>query len=275
MTQIASSKRELAVLTRSRPSPEVLAVFGEENLQLGDAADPDRLEAALEGVGHVVYCAGGLLPAESEADPELDRRLTLEPVRAVLAALRTRPGVVLTYLSSGGTVYGEPTRLPVKETDATHPTSAYGLLHLACEQEIEQARIENGLSACILRCSTVYGEFQRPDRGQGVIVTFLHRIGRGEPIDLYGDGSTIRDYIYAGDVARVVEDLLDRERVPSLINVGAGEGTSLVDVLRLAEKQVGQTACRSCATPSAASMSTRSSWISAACAPWSTSNRRP
>jgi UDP-glucose 4-epimerase len=196
----------------------------------------------LEGIEHVAFCAGGLLPSDSEQDPERDRELTLRPVRAVLEALRERPGTELTYLSSGGTVYGEPQRLPVRESDRAAPGSAYGKLHLACEREIERARLEHGLRSQILRCSTVYGEHQRPERGQGAIVTFLYRIARGEQIDLYGDGTTIRDYIYVGDVARAVIALMSADGGPPVINVGSGEATSLVDVLRLVEEEVGKPA---------------------------------
>ena len=160
----------------------------------------------------------------------------------MLEALRRRPGATLTYLSSGGTVYGEPERLPVPESAPAAPGSAYGKLHLACEEEIERARAEQGLRTRILRCSTVYGEHQRPERGQGAIVTFLYRIARGEQIDLYGDGTTIRDYIYVGDVARAVTALVAHEGGPPLVNVGSGEATSLVDVLEAVEKEIGRSA---------------------------------
>jgi UDP-glucose 4-epimerase len=242
VTQIASGDHPPVVLTRSRPSDEVIAAVGESNVHLGDAADLETVEARLEGIEHVAFCAGGLLPSASEQDPERDRELTLKPVRAVLEALRKGPEVTLTYLSSGGTVYGEPGRLPVRESDPTEPGSAYGKLHLACEQEIERARLQHGLRSRILRCSTVYGEHQRPERGQGAIVTFLHRIARGEQIDLYGDGTTIRDYIYVGDVARAVTALIGHEGGPPVVNVGSGEATSLVDVLEAVEKQVGRPA---------------------------------
>lgn len=240
--QIANGGSPPVVLTRSRPAEEVVAAVGEPQLRLGDAADRGTVEAVLEGIDHVAFCAGGLLPAASESDPDLDRQLTLEPLRAVLAALRKHPEVTLTYLSSGGTVYGEPERLPARESDPTIPLSAYGRLNLACEHEIEEARLSHGLRSRILRCSTVYGEYQRPDRGQGAIVTFLHRIEQGEPIDLYGGGSTIRDYIYAGDVADAVIALMERAETPPIVNVGSGEGTSLLDILRLAERLVGKPA---------------------------------
>jgi len=241
-TQIASGDKPPVVLTRSRPSDEVVAAVGEANVHLGDAADVATVEALLGGVDHIAFCAGGLLPSASEEDPERDRELTLKPVRAVIDALRMHPEATLTYLSSGGTVYGDPAHLPAKEDDPTAPVSSYGELHLACEREIERARREDGLDTRILRCSTVYGEQQWPDRGQGAIVTFLHRISRGEPIHLYGGGTTIRDYIYVGDVARAMIALMSHPGGPAVINVGSGEGTSLLEVLGLVEAEVGRAA---------------------------------
>lgn len=242
VTELASQDRPPAVLTRSQPPDEVLPAIEQGRLHIGDAGDAGDLARALDGVGHVAYCAGGLLPADSQEDPERDALLTLEPLRAVLAALRERPGVRLSYVSSGGTVYGEPEALPVSESAPTRPVGSYGELHLLCEEEIDTQRREHGLRARILRCSTVYGEHQLPDRGQGAVVTFLHRVERGLPIDLYGGGATIRDYVYAGDVAKVLIGLLDRADEPAVVNVGSGEGTSLLDLLGMVESQVGRSA---------------------------------
>jgi UDP-glucose 4-epimerase len=242
VTTLAGSGEGPRVLTRSRPDESVAAAIADGELLLGDATDAALLERALDEVERVAYCAGGLLPSASERDPERDRELTMRPLEMLLAALRGRPETSLVYLSSGGTVYGDPARLPAREGDPTEPISTYGRIHLACEEAIEGARRETGLRSRILRCSTVYGEHQAPDRGQGAVVTFLDRIERGAPIELFGDGATIRDYIYAGDVAAIVAELLGREDGPPLLNVGAGVGTSLVDLLRLAEAEVGREA---------------------------------
>jgi|SRR5215203_2861023 len=240
--ELARSSRPPVVLTRSRPANAVARLVPEGDLHLGDAQDPEVLARALEGIDHVVFTAGGLLPAASEENPELDAKLTLGPVRAVLAALAARPGVSLTYLSSGGTIYGEPAVVPVAEDAPTEPVGAYGKLHLACEKEVIAAHREQGLEARILRCATVYGEHQHPDRGQGAVVTFLHRIEQGEPVHLFGEGSTIRDYVYAGDVAEVIAALLERPDAPLVLNLGSGEDTSLAELLALAEKEVGRPA---------------------------------
>jgi UDP-glucose 4-epimerase len=240
--KLCAAGEQPVVLTRSRPDEGIVAQVGGSNLIVGDAADREVVEAAMSGIGQVVFCAGGLLPAASEENPELDRVLTLGPVEATLAALESRPEVFLTYLSSGGTVYGEPARIPVRETDPTKPISAYGKLHLGCEEQIAAARRNSDLRARVLRCATVYGDHQQPDRGQGAIVTFLYRIEKGEQIDLFGGGSTVRDYIYVGDVAETIIATMDSVAAPELVNVGSGEGTSLLEVLRLAEAQVGRDA---------------------------------
>ena len=240
---LAEQGTPATVLTRSRPAAaEILAAVGEGHLHLGDATDPATVSAALRDVERVAYCAGGLLPAAAERDPERERELTLGPLRTVLRALRDRPGTRFAYISSGGTVYGNPARLPARESDPAVPISAYGTVHLACEGEVERERSEHGLRSRILRYSTVYGEYQQPDRGQGVIATFLSRIERGAEIELYGDGATIRDYIYAGDAARAMIALLDSDEEAPVVNVGEGTGTSLIEVLRMAESEVGREA---------------------------------
>lgn len=242
LEELVAASRPPVVLTRSTPETGVAELIAPADLHIGQAEDGALLANALDGVDEVIFSAGGLLPAASEENPDLDESLTLTPVRTVLAALRERPDVGITYLSSGGTVYGEPQTIPVDEDAPTAAFGAYGRLHLACEAEVMREHRERGLKARILRCSTVYGERQQPNRGQGVIATFLHRIEHEEPIDLYGGGTTIRDYIYAGDVARIVVDLGASTDQTPIVNVGSGKGTSLIDVLHLAERQVGKEA---------------------------------
>ncbi|HEX5610212.1 MAG TPA: NAD-dependent epimerase/dehydratase family protein [Solirubrobacterales bacterium] len=242
--ELASGSRPPVVLTRSRPGAAVASLIAPADLHIGEATNRELLERSLEGVGHVVFSAGGLLPAASEEDPERDAELTLGPVRAVLEALRSRPGVALTYLSSGGTVYGEPETVPVPEDAPTAAFGAYGKLHLACEAEVLAHCEQHETRARILRCATVYGPHQDPDRGQGAVVTFLHHVMTGVPVELFGAGETERDYIYSGDVARVVAGLVDREDGETILNLGSGEGTALIEVLRLAEREAGGTATR-------------------------------
>jgi UDP-glucose 4-epimerase len=242
VAELAARGRSFSVLTRSVPPQDVADLIEPNALLVGDASDRASLEAALRGMSNVVYCAGGKLPAQTEENPELSTELTLGPIESLLAALRDAPGVGLTYISSGGTVYGEPARVPVPEDARTAPRAIYGRLHLACEAAIERARSETGLNARIFRCSTLYGEHQQPDRGQGAVVTFLDHVEQEKSIVIYGDGGAVRDYLYAGDVAGVIVDLLDREVVPPVLNVGSGQGVSLSELVEVVEREVGKPA---------------------------------
>jgi len=239
---LAGLSRSPRVLTRSQPPASVAKLIADGDLLLGEAQDRELLEQALEGVDDLIFSAGGLLPAASEEDPERDAELTLGPVQTVLNALRSRPHVSLTYLSSGGTVYGETQGDRVSEDAPTSPVGAYGRLHLACEEAVLAHSREHGTKVRILRCSSVYGPHQYPDRGQGALVTFLNRLEGGRPVDIFGPGESVRDYVYAGDVAMAVAQLLEVHDGPAVLNVGCGEGTSLIDLLHLAERQAGRRA---------------------------------
>lgn len=225
------------VLTRSPPVGKDLSGA---TVIVGNATDALLLEEALWNTRHVVYCAGGLMPADSAEAPLADVNLTLPPLITVLEALRSRPMVDLTFLSSGGTVYGVPERLPVDEDHPTNPRCPYGVLKLAAEKYIGLYRHLYGLHARILRCANIYGEGQPSDRGQGVVAAWMQRIQLGQPLTLFGDGSVVRDYLYVGDLASLVVRLRGMPGGPAILNVGSGVGTSLASLLSSVREVSGQ-----------------------------------
>jgi UDP-glucose 4-epimerase len=232
---------DVRALTRSAPEPEALEALGGMKIDVADAADTRTLARAVDGVDHVVYAAGGLMPAESEANPSQDVALTFPPLFALLDILNSRREVGLTLLSSGGTVYGAPSRLPVSEDHPTEPLSAYGVVKLAVEKFVA-AYSRRSFDARILRCSNVYGEGQPTHSGQGAIGTFVDRMARRESIVLYGDGSVVRDYIHVDDVATAALALAGRPPEPQVVNVGSGQGHSLREIVSLIEELTGTAA---------------------------------
>jgi UDP-glucose 4-epimerase len=213
--------------------------MGNAVVRVGDVAEPGALDAHLDRVDEVVYCIGRILPTESNLDPARDIALTLPPLINTLEVLRRRPGIRLTFLSSGGTVYGNPRKLPVHETDPTEPLTSYGITKLAAEKYISMYSDLYGLRAQILRCSNAYGPGQPANRGQGAVAVFLARQVAREPISLFGDGSVERDYIYIDDLAEAVVRLLDRTDGPRVVNVGSGRGTSLNGLLEMVATVTG------------------------------------
>jgi len=214
------------------------AVEGCEAME-GDAANAELLTEVLEQVDHVVYAIGSSNPGESNLDPPADVARTLPPFVQLLESLRRRPGPRLTFFSSGGTVYGEPAKIPVAEDAVCHPITSYGVTKLCSEHYIGMYRHLYGVRASILRVSNAYGSRQRAERGQGAIGAFLNALRAGETIRIFGDGSVVRDYLHVADVARATVALARLETPPRLVNVGSGRGHSLIDVLDIVRSVTG------------------------------------
>jgi UDP-glucose 4-epimerase len=230
---------EVVALTRSEPEKRVRDSLP-GRVVVGDAADRELVAATIDGVDHVVYAAGGLMPSESEANPVRDVELTFPPLLATLEAVTLAPTIQLTVISSGGTVYGRPQILPINEEHPTTPISNYGVVKLAAEKFVTSYAATKGLRARILRCSNAFGERQPTHRDQGVIGTFLRQHREGQPVVLYGDGSILRDYVYVDDVALAALALAALPVEPRIVNVGSGRGHSLLEIIDAIERLSGK-----------------------------------
>jgi UDP-glucose 4-epimerase len=135
------------------------------------------------------------------------------------------------FVSSGGTVYGRPQYVPIDEAHPTDPISSYGIAKLAIEKYLHLFHTLHGLDYAILRPSNPFGERQRVQASQGAVAVFLGKVLKGEPVDIWGDGSVVRDYIYIGDL---IAALLAAQRYTGamrIFNVGSGAGLSLNQLL--------------------------------------------
>ncbi|MGQ7557921.1 NAD-dependent epimerase/dehydratase family protein, partial [Streptococcus suis] len=95
--------------------------------------------------------------------------------------------------------YGPPQIVPIPEEHKLEPTTSYGITKAAIEKFIHLFQQRDGLDSIILRLSNPYGPGQKTHGTQGVIAAFAYRILNDLPIELWGDGSTIRDFIYIDD----------------------------------------------------------------------------
>lgn len=207
---------------------------------IGEAHDRALLERALIGVDHVLYAAGGLLPPEAAADPMSDATATLSPLIHTLEALAPIPQVALTYVSSGGAVYGNPSRTPVHETDPSLPISPYGASRLAGEIYAQTHAGALGRVVQIARCANVYGPGQPADRSQGAVAVFLSRVASGVPVSIVGDGSAVRDYVYIDNIADALTRLIYPGAETRTVNIGSGVGHTVMQVLDSVSAVVGR-----------------------------------
>lgn len=205
---------------------------------LGRQESGGALEPWLEDCTAVVHLASSTTPGSSARYParELDNlALTLR----LLDALQGRLDIHLVYLSSGGVLYGNPEQLPVKETAPTLPLSYHGAGKLAQEAFVQAFRTQ-GNAVTVLRPANAYGPGQALKHGFGFVRTTLERARRGEAVELWGDGESVRDFVYVDDVVEAIVRVLSAHKDNSTYNVGSGRGHTLKEVLAIAERVSGR-----------------------------------
>lgn len=203
-----------------------------------DLGNTSALSSVLPGIDIVFHLASTTVPKSSNDDPIFDIESNLiQSVRLLQLCVKSRIKKVI-FLSSGGTVYGIPQAIPIKETHPTNPICAYGITKLAIEKYLHLFKQLYGLSYSILRPSNPYGPRQNPDGQQGAIAVFLGRAIRGQPIKIWGDGSITRDYFYVSDLARACLLAANSEMESPVINIGSGQGVSLNQLLEIIQHVV-------------------------------------
>jgi UDP-glucose 4-epimerase len=206
----------------------------------GSFDDPSVLDKALVGVEYVFHLASATLPKSSNDNPILDISANLQGAVTLLDASVRHKVKKFVFISSGGTVYGVPGSLPVDEEHPTNPLCSYGIVKLAIEKYLRLYTKLYGLGTCSLRLSNPYGKYQKLDTAQGAVGIFLNHAICGEPIEIWGDGSVVRDYVDVQDAVRSMMLCLGSSCEGTEINIGSGIGTNLNQLLDMVEIACGE-----------------------------------
>ncbi|WP_018751639.1 NAD-dependent epimerase/dehydratase family protein [Paenibacillus sanguinis] len=150
-----------------------------------------------------------------------------------------RYGVQKLVFASSAAVYGNPLQLPIEESHGTEPLSFYGMSKRVGERYIKAFGERYGLGYTILRYANVYGIRKRRTGEDGVLTVFVERMLAGLPLDIFGDGSQTRDFIYVKDIADATVLAL-RTNQNHVMNIGSGKGTSLLEVVELLKELSGR-----------------------------------
>jgi UDP-glucose 4-epimerase len=184
------------------------------------------------------------LPQSSNGDPVFDiESNVVGTVRLLSHAVKSGVKKVV-FVSSGGTVYGPPKHIPILETHPTDPVSSYGITKLAIEKYLHLFHTLHGLEYSILRLANPFGERQRVMASQGAVAVFLGKVLNGDPVEIWGDGSVVRDYIYISDVVDALIAAASCETEARIFNIGSGRGHSLNELLDGIEQVTGRKADR-------------------------------
>lgn len=199
----------------------------------GDIAHPEDVLAALQGADTVFHLVHTTVPGTSMADPAHDVESNVAASVRWLSRLGQTTVRRIVFVSSGGTVYGTPQSNPITEQHPTNPISSYGITKLALEKYVALYALLAGVNYLILRPSNVYGEGQQLHSGQGVIGVLVDRALRGQPLEVWGTGESLRDYLYVADFVCAVRSLLSYTGSQRVFNVSSGEGHSVSEIVAI------------------------------------------
>jgi UDP-glucuronate 4-epimerase len=204
-----------------------------------DAAAVDRLFTG-QPVDAVIHIAARAGVRPSIQDPALYVNTNVHGTLNLLESCR-RHGTRKFLLASTSSIYGVNPKVPFSEEDPVFSTlSPYAATKLCCEQLGSNYSRLYDMQVMCLRFFTVYGPRQRPDLA---IHKFAKRLLRDEPIELYGDGSTRRDYTYVDDIVDGVWGALAYNATPfEIVNLGESQTTTLARLVELLELATGKQA---------------------------------
>ena len=215
------------------------------NWYQGDFSSPADLAPLLDGCEAIFHLVSASLPASSNEDPLCDLQMNVAASLRLFDLLITRespPKVV--FASSGGTVYGVPVVVPIPETHPNNPLCAYGVGKLSIEKYLALYHHLHGLESCVLRLANPYGAHQSATGGQGVIAAFLARALNDQPLEVWGDGTVVRDYLHVDDVCAAFLKAMTYHGSERVFNVGSGHGVSLNELIVMMEELLGKTIVR-------------------------------
>jgi UDP-glucose 4-epimerase len=237
--RLAASGHRVRAFGRRRLFP---AELGNVEWCPGDFTDAAAVRAAIDQFDVVFHLVHSTMPQAADLDVVGDVQDNVVPTIAMLDLCR-RAGVKrVVFASSGGTIYGNARQIPTPEAAPTDPICAYGISKLAIEKYLALFDHLHGLDFRVLRITNAFGPFQLALKNQGVIAALVSRALRDEPVEIWGDGSVVRDFVFVEDVVDALTAAASDRSDQRIFNVGSGRGRSLRDIIaaieRLMDKQL-------------------------------------
>jgi UDP-glucose 4-epimerase len=213
------------------------------HLTRGDVEDKPKVWRLLDKVDCVYHLAARVSVPESVLYPREYNKTNVSGTVAIMEAMRDAR-VKRVVLASSGAVYGEQEVDRVNELLLPAPDSPYAVSKLAAEGYVRTIGSLWGIETVCLRIFNAYGPHQAiPPAHPPVVPQFVWQILGGGSLVIYGQGESVRDYIYVDDVVRALVAAATAEGVNrQVINVGTGSGTSVNELVRLIEKVTGRKA---------------------------------
>ena len=206
-------------------------------LETGDIRDPDAMArvfaADFDGVVHLAALAG-VRPSLERPAEYADVNVTGTAVLLSEAARRGAPRVVF---ASSSSVYGEREQGPFRESDPVErPVSPYAATKQAAELVAHSFHSAHQIPIVCARIFTAFGPRQRPDLA---VRKFAERMLKAEPVPIFGDGTSLRDFTFVDDLVEGLVRALDSDLAFEVLNFGAGRTVSVLEVVKTLERELG------------------------------------
>jgi UDP-glucose 4-epimerase len=207
----------------------------------GSILDDDAVTRAVDGAEVVFHLAAVASVPRSVAEPDLYLQVnTMGTLRVLDAARRT--GVRRVVYASSSSVYGDTPTLPKVETSPPDPRSPYAAAKCSGEMLAQAFASCYGLSCVSLRYFNIFGPRQRPDSAYAAVIPrFCAAYCAGETPLIYGDGSQTRDFTYVANAvhANLLAAATDTPLAGEIINIAAGEGRTVLELLEAVATRLG------------------------------------
>lgn len=226
LTKFLLSKNQSIVVYTKSPNfyrPELSGV----KYVYGNFNNIELLKQSLTGIDFVYHLISTTIPSTSNQNPINDVNTNVINTLNLLQNCLEMGVKKVIFTSSGGAIYGIPKTLPTPENHPTNPICSYGITKLAIEKYLQLFCHLYNLDYTVLRVANAYGEGQDPHGKIGAITIFLDHIKQGLPLNIWGDGNIIRDYIYINDIINALYLSQNLTLEEKIFNIGSGKGTSI------------------------------------------------
>lgn len=196
--------------------------------QLNIEKDDLELVFQKEAPGYVIHLAAQTSVNFSISHPYYDANMNVM-ASIKLLELCKKYNIRKFITASSAAIYGNPKYLPIDENHPTEPMSQYGLSKLTMEKYIKLS----GIPYIIFRFSNAYGPRQKSSKESGVVAIFNNAMKNNEPINIYGDGEQIRDFIYVEDIANICIKAINSNVENEIINFSTNKGVSLNQLFKV------------------------------------------
>lgn len=211
-----------------------------KNVTIKEASLDEKMDfSILDGQDIVYHLVSSNVPTTSNQHISLDIQANVLFSSYLFDACVEHSVKKVVFISSGGTVYGKEATCPLSEEIPTNPISSYGIQKITIEKLLYLYNYMYGLDYRIIRLANPYGPYQRPNGVLGAVTTFTYKAIKREEIQVYGDGSVVRDYIYIDDAINAIIKVVNGENKHHTFNLGCGYGTSIKELLLTIEKALG------------------------------------